>query len=104
MFSPPSCGEDIEVLEHHAHLLTVQVDVDTLCGDVLAFKKDFPLSGISSRFRQRRKVLLPPPDGPMMETTSPLEMCSLTPLSTWSSPKLLCKSKRRSVIGLVTCF
>ena len=41
-----------------------------------------PEVGVSSRFRQRRKVLLPPPDGPMMETTSPLEMCSLTPLRT----------------------
>ena len=29
-----------------------------------------PEVGFSSRFRQRRKVLLPPPEGPMMDTTS----------------------------------
>jgi len=41
-----------------------------------------PEVGTSSRFRQRRKVDFPEPDGPMMTTTSPLWMFSLMPLRT----------------------
>ena len=51
-----------------------------------------PLSGISSRLRQRRNVLLPLPLGPIMDTASPFFICSVTPLSTSSLPKLLCRS------------
>ena len=36
MFSPTvMCGK------HHAHLLTMEVDVDTFCSDVFTFKQDF---------------------------------------------------------------
>ncbi len=38
---------------------------------------------------QRMKVVLPEPDGPMMQTVSPFETSSETPLSTSSLPKLL---------------
>ena len=36
-----------------------------------------PAVGVSSRFRQRRKVDLPEPEGPMMTTFSPSSMCSV---------------------------
>ena len=35
-----------------------------------------PEVGSSSKFRQRRKVDLPEPEGPMMTTFSPSRMCS----------------------------
>src|SRR5690606_27713849 len=46
-----------------------------------------PPSMISRWFRQRRKVLLPDPDGPMTATTSPLRKVRETPSSTRLSPK-----------------
>ena len=48
--------------------------------------------GVSSRFRQRRKVLLPPPEGPMMDTTSFFSKSTLMCLSTSSLWKLLHRS------------
>src|SRR3990170_859963 len=57
-----------------------------------------PALGSWSRFRQRSSVLLPEPDGPMMNTSS----CGATrrsiPRSTWSGPKCLC-SPATSRIG-----
>src|SRR5574344_886404 len=41
-----------------------------------------PLSMVSRWFRQRKKVLLPEPDGPMMATTSPRANSRLMPRST----------------------
>ena len=32
--------EEVEVLEHHAHLLTVLVEIDLLVHDVLIFEDD----------------------------------------------------------------
>src|SRR5690606_4447646 len=46
-----------------------------------------PPSMISRWFRQRRNVLLPEPEGPIMATTSPLRRVSETPSSTRLSPK-----------------
>ena len=45
IFADGHVRKDVEVLEHHAHLLTVQVDVDTLCGDVFSFKEDVSAVG-----------------------------------------------------------
>ncbi|CDN45691.1 hypothetical protein BN871_IM_00030 [Paenibacillus sp. P22] len=42
----------------------------------------------SSRFRQRSKVLLPEPEGPMTQTTSPSWTFRSMPLRTWFVPKL----------------
>ena len=58
------------------------------CGAVMhcPSKTISPEVGTSSRFRQRRKVDLPEPEGPMTTTFSPGAMCSLTPLSTTWSP------------------
>ena len=54
-------------------LLAVPVDIDSLVvGESSPSKMTCPDVGISSRFRQRRKVDLPEPEGPMMEITSPL--------------------------------
>ena len=47
-----------------------------------------PEVGFSNRFRLRRKVLLPPPDGPMTAMTSPLQMSTLIPSSALTSPPL----------------
>src|ERR1700733_2983822 len=49
-----------------------------------------PLSGVSSRLMQRRNVLLPEPDEPRIEITSPSLAVSEIPFSTSSWPKLLC--------------
>src|SRR5690606_34679969 len=46
-----------------------------------------PPSMISRWFRQRRKVLLPDPDGPMTATTSSLREVRATPSSTRLSPR-----------------
>ena len=48
-----------------------------------------PPEGTSSRLRQRKKVLLPEPEGPIITTFSPFLMCWSTPFSTLSEPKSL---------------
>jgi hypothetical protein len=48
-----------------------------------------PWWGFSSRLMQRRKVLLPEPELPMMLITSPAWAVSDTPLSTSLVPKRL---------------
>src|ERR1019366_4629321 len=50
-----------------------------------------PSSGVSSRLMQRSSVLLPEPEEPRMEITSPSRASSETPLSTSSEPKRLCR-------------
>ena len=55
-----------------------------------------PPVGSSRRFKQRRNVLFPEPDGPMTQTTSPDFMSAVTPLSAWTSPpKVFTKSCTR---------
>src|SRR3990172_4258537 len=54
---------------------------------------------VSRWIRQRKKVLLPEPDGPITAMTSPLSTSSETPLSTSTGPKRLCTSTAR-IIGL----
>src|SRR5579883_94356 len=49
-----------------------------------------PSSGRSSRLIVRRKVLLPPPLGPTITTTSPFATRMLIPFSTCNPPNLLC--------------
>ena len=48
-----------------------------------------PSFGCSSRLMQRRKVLFPEPEEPIIDTTSPGCAEMLTPLSTESGPKRL---------------
>ena len=47
-----------------------------------------PEVGVSSRFRLRRNVLLPPPEGPITAMTSPLYTSTVTPSSALTSPPL----------------
>lgn len=47
---------------------------------------DSPVSKVVSAFRQRKSVLLPEPDGPMMQRTSPTSMSRETPSSTRAWP------------------
>ena len=56
------------------------------------FTEISPELGISKKFRQRRRVVLPPPEGPITDMVSPLSMEKLIPLRTCSSSKLLYKS------------
>ena len=51
--------------------------------------KILPSVGSSRRLMERRKVLLPQPDGPMMATTSPFLTEVVMPFSTSLSPKRL---------------
>ena len=55
-----------------------------------------PEFGTSNRLIQRRSVLLPDPDAPSIEITSPVCATSDTPRSTSTSPKLLCKPSTTS--------
>ena len=68
-----------------------------------------PSSGVSSRLMQRRNVLLPEPDEPRIEMTSPSRACSETPFSTSSAPKRLrmlttVRAIGVSGIGIRLCF
>ena len=65
-------GKQVEVLEHHAHFLPhgVKLTVRHMC-QVSPSNRICPPLGCSRRFRHRRKVLLPEPDGPIMTTFSP---------------------------------
>ena len=59
-----------------------------------------PADGSSKKFRHRKNVLLPPPEGPMTTTTSPSWTSRSTPRITCSGPKYLCKP-RTLIMGLV---
>src|SRR5260221_6867543 len=48
-----------------------------------------PLSGVSSTLMQRKSVLLPEPLAPMIATTSPASISSVTSCRTWCVPKAL---------------
>ena len=48
-----------------------------------------PPVGVSRRFRQRKNVLLPVPEGPMTDITSPFLISALISFSTSRSPKCL---------------
>ena len=48
-----------------------------------------PLSGVSRKLIQRKNVLLPDPELPIIETTSPLLALRFTPRKTFKLPKLL---------------
>src|SRR5512139_1087898 len=50
-----------------------------------------PADGSSRKLMQRRKVLFPPPEGPIITTTSRGATSRSTPLITCSAPKYLCK-------------
>ncbi len=58
-------------------------------------KSMVPACGISITLMERRKVDLPEPEAPMIETTSPCATSSETPLSTSKVPKLLRISRKR---------
>ena len=74
--------EQVERLEHHAHLAADAAHVRTTRLPPAARARNspstamLPSSMVSRWFRQRRKVLLPEPDGPITATTSPLDRVS----------------------------
>src|SRR5215207_1569652 len=59
-----------------------------------------PLSGRSSWLMQRRNVLLPEPEGPMMHDTSPRATSSETPASACSASKYLCTSTAATIASM----
>ena len=56
-----------------------QIDIDPMVAGIITL-------GFSRKLMQRRKVLLPDPDDPMMLMTSPAFACNETPFSTSCSP------------------
>ena len=62
-----------------------------------------PSEGVSSMLTQRRSVLLPDPDGPMMQTTSPLVTDRSIPRSTWLDPNRLCSDSMRTSWSVIVC-
>ena len=63
--------EQIEMLEHHTDIFTDLIDILSLVRDIKSVDHDVPPVNLSRRFRQRRKVDFPDPEGPMTTTTSP---------------------------------
>ena len=56
-------------------------------------KKMLPLDGTSNKFRERKNVDFPDPDGPTITTTSPFRIVSETPFKACSEfPNTLCTS------------
>ena len=64
--------------------------------------KILPEVGSSSRLMQRSSVDLPEPDGPITQTTWPSSTSKSMPLSTWASPKYLCRLLT-SIAGVAAC-
>ena len=84
-------GKRIRLLEHHADARAQLHHVLLLVVDVLAVEQDLPSTrapGIVSfmRFRQRRNVDLPQPEGPIMASTWFLAMSMPTFLMACFSP------------------
>ena len=80
--------EQIEGLEHHAHMGAVGRRVDAPPGDVLAVVAESRRQvGVSSRLMHRSSVDLPEPEAPMMEVTSPLATVKSMSRSTSWLPK-----------------
>src|SRR3954452_14553033 len=49
-------------------------------------KVNFPDSGVSSKFKHRKNVVLPEPEGPIITAVLPFSMDKLIPLRTSNSP------------------
>src|SRR5574344_292113 len=76
----------------------------SISGEVMSVpsKKMWPPVGCSSRLRERRKVDLPQPEGPMMAMTSPLVSVRLISRSTWLVPNCFCRcSTRMRVLSFI---
>ena len=52
---------------------------------------------------QRSSVVLPEPDGPSTQSTSPFGTSSVIPLSTSTRPKRLCTASVRTIGGSARC-
>ena len=81
-----SCAEQVEMLEHHADFAAVGIDVGPRSARSTPSMLTEPSSNSSRPFRQRRKVDLPEPDGPITTSTSPLAtrvLTSSTARTTW---------------------
>jgi hypothetical protein len=79
--------KEIEVLEDKSDLLANLVDIGT-CGLVISVssRKMRPRSGSVSLLMQRKSVLLPVPDGPMIANASPWRTVNETPFKISSFP------------------
>ena len=64
--------ENVELLEHHANLLAMVVDVDLFVGDVYAFKDNLAARRLFQQIQTPQKRRLAAAGGTIIETTSPL--------------------------------
>lgn len=64
--------KQIKLLKYHADFLTMTVNIHLGICNIHVFKQDFSPVGSSIRFKERRNVDLPEPEGPIIATTSPL--------------------------------
>jgi hypothetical protein len=83
--------ERVGLLEDHADLGAQLHRVDAIVVDILAVERDLPSTRATSivsfiRLRQRRKVDLPQPEGPMNAVTVLSLMSTSTSLIAWVSP------------------
>ena len=83
--------EEVEGLEDHPHLCAQLVDIGPPVEQATPSTTIWPAVGASSRLMQRSSVLLPVPDGPMTEITSPLHYLGFTSLRTSGQPKRLAR-------------
>ena len=86
-------GKQVERLEDDADLRSDAVDVEPGALSDWPSTMTSPRSTVSSRFRQRRSVDLPDPDGPITTTTSARSTDIETPFRTCNDPKNLWTSR-----------
>ena len=71
VFDDTHMREEVEVLEDHPDIFTDDINVGFGSVRSYPFTVICPLVTSSRRLRLRRKVDLPEPDGPIIQTTSP---------------------------------
>src|SRR5207302_3225627 len=97
-------GEGVRLLEHHAHLAAQRHGVRAFENTETPSSRMSPawrVGGISSfnRFTERKKVLLPQPDGPIRAVTARRGMATVTSNNAWVAPyqKLYARTSRIGV-------
>jgi hypothetical protein len=97
-------GEGVGLLEHHAHAAAQAHGIHAAIVDVDAVERTLPVArapGVTScmRFRQRKNVDFPQPDGPMIAVTRRSGMRILMFLIAWNAPKYASSPDTSSFTG-----
>lgn len=74
--------KQIKLLEHHSDFFPYMVNIHRLTVISVPSNRTCPLVGISNRFKDRRNVDFPQPEGPINARTSPFLMVVEIPFNT----------------------